>query len=126
MGGGTSGNPSATGAVATLKSNLAALTRHFPPSRSGYFGVASREGNTRLIRSNDPQKEAKRFFSTFSKDASYIWEERPGVFRARFQDGTHIVFRLRSGSDGSPVVNFKLSRGYLGIQSNQKIHFTRR
>jgi hypothetical protein len=126
MGGGNSGNPQSTGDGHALRSNLATLSQKYPLSKSGYFGTASPNGDTRIISTANPIAEAKRFFSILSNNASIKWEERPGTFRAKFRDGSHIVLRISSNSDGSPVVSFKLSKDYRGLRNSQKIHFLRR
>lgn len=123
MGGGRGGGYGKDAAVEQLHNNLQRLAEVFPLSDFGKFGKASKVSGVRLITSDDPASTAERFFTLASNGASRVAEIRPGVTRASFADGSHIIWRAQSHSDGSPVVDFNLATRVSGLSGRQKIHF---
>lgn len=118
-----------TGHHHTLGENAASLKKSFGfnPS-SGYFGKPgkSNDKSKRNIESNDPTKTAKDFYDK----ATYGGIEKPlkngKGWKTEMKDGTTVVFRETSSSDGSPAVNISItsSTSSGGIKT-QKIHFVK-
>ena len=127
MGGGRGGNygTGAGSAKAQLQATFRRVAEAFPLSKSGTFGSASKVSGVRLITSNDPAATAERFFRLASKDATRVHIVRDGVTRASFGDGSHVIWRPRSHSDGSPVVELNLVTRVSGLSGHQKIHFVK-
>lgn len=123
MGGGNGGGLAGRGGASSVASNLKDLKSMYPISDSGYFGKASSKGNVRFIKSDNPQADAQKFFSVLAKDGKLTGAKKAGVTVVKFKDGTVVTYRIKSHSDGSPVVSITLSSTQNGVKSNQKIHF---
>ena len=123
MGGGTGGAYSARGSTRVAR-NFRTLTNRYPIDRTGRFGTQGSRRDVRRVASENPHADARRFFKIATRGADRVWEERPGVFRARFRDGSHVTYRTRSHSDGSPAVDFLLTSRPHGVANAQRIHFT--
>lgn len=119
-----------TGHYHTLGENAASLKESykFNPN-SGYFGEPGKSSNNhvRNIESEDPLKTSKDFY----EKAAYGGKETPlkngeGVITI-MKDGTVIVFRETSHSDGTSAIdiNIKSPKDNGGIKS-QKIHFVKK
>lgn len=122
MGGGRGGSYQTSNSPA-LESNLRSLESTYPRSPAGFFGNPGIGGGARQISSSDPQATAADFFRTARRGAGPVEETRPGVFRAAFKGGSHVVYRPRSHTDGSPVVEIISKMRYTGQTRRQKIHF---
>lgn len=125
MGGGFGGSRNgATGAQARISANIERLMEEFQTSPGGYFGSRSTSTNRRNISSADPQATARRFFDIISKGGQRTADVSTGGARVRFADGSNIIYRPVSSSDGSPVVDVHLGSAQAKIARFQKIHFT--
>lgn len=122
MGGGRGGSYEPSSSF-RLESNLTSLGREFPRSPSGLFGKPGIGSSSRHIESSDPARTAEHFFRRLSRGARTEEEKSPGVFRSIFKDGSHVVFRPRKSSDGSPVVEIISMGRQTGNVRRQKIHF---
>jgi hypothetical protein len=118
-----------TGHYHTLGENAASLKESykFNPN-TGYFGDKgdSPRSSVRHIESEDPLKTAKDFYDK----ASYGGKEEKledGKLKTIMKDGTVLIFREISNSDGTPVVqiNIQSSNNNGGIKK-QKIHFVKK
>ena len=125
MGGGSGGGYSDNGA-ARISRNIRHLTNRYPLDRSGRFGARGSRRDVRRLDSDDPLGEARKFFEIASRGAQRVWEERPGVFRALFRDGSTVTYRQQSHSDGSPAIDLNLRTKPHGIARVQRIHFIRK
>ena len=123
MGGGTGGGLAGRGGASSVARNLKALKAMYPVSDSGYFGKASPKGNVRLIKSENPQADAQKFFSVLAKDGTLAGAKKANVTVVKFKDGTVVTYRVKSHSDGSPAISITLSSMQNGVKSSQKIHF---
>ena len=122
MGGGRGGGYGGT-SNSPLTGNLRDLESKFPRSRNGNFGERGSRADVRRISSEDSQKSAEDFFRIAKRGSEGIDELRPGVYRARFRDGSHVIYRKQSSSDGSPVVEIISYDEKSGRVRRQKIHF---
>jgi hypothetical protein len=104
-----------------LERNIRGLESRFPRSKSGYFGEPGASRDVRRIRSKNPRKAAENFFRSARRGSEKVEKIKPGVQRAKFRDGSHVVYRKSSSSDGSPVVEI-ITRNSRGLK-RQKIHF---
>lgn len=94
---------------------------------NGRFGVSSPStgNNTRNIYSLNPLITASDFYTKIAKGG--IEKKINDNHRiTRMADGTVISYRIKSISDGTPVVeiNIRKSRNNSGVKS-QKIHFVK-
>jgi hypothetical protein len=115
-----------TGHYHTLGENAASLKKSFKFNpNSGYFGDKgdSPRSSVRHIASKNPLITAKEFYDK----ASYGGIEKKlddGKFKTVMKDGTTLVFREISNSDGTPAVEiFIQSSDKNGGIKTQKIHF---
>lgn len=106
-----------------LTNNLRDLESKFPRNRNGNFGEEGSRGGVRRISSGDSQKSAQDFFRIAKRGSEGVEELKPDVYRARFRDGSHVIYRKRSSSDGSPVVEIISKDRKSGRTRRQKIHF---
>lgn len=107
----------------SLEDNLPGLTKLFPLSPQGYFGVKGNGRHVRRIFSEDALRTAKVFFRLLTRgagDARPI--SRTGIV-VTLKDGTRVTYREISTSDGSPAVDINVSRRIGQIATFQKIHF---
>jgi len=125
MGGGRGGGYGNDAATQQLRSNLQRLTEHFRVSPHGNFGHRSPRGNTRRIASSDPASSAEQFFRIASHGADRLFIEGDGFMRAEFADGSNVVWRRTSRSDGTPAVRLDLANSSYGVQPVQRIHFVK-
>lgn len=95
---------------------------------NGYFGESSPStgSRTRNIVSNDNVATAKDFYSKIALGGKEkILSDNLKV--TNMSDGTRISFRIKSKSDGTPVVEINISKStHSGGVKYQKIHFIRR
>ena len=94
---------------------------------NGRFGVSSPStgNNTRNIYAQNPLIAANDFYTKIAKGG--IEKKINDNHRiTRMADGTVISYRIKSVSDGTPVVeiNIRKSRNNSGVKS-QKIHFVK-
>jgi len=112
----------------TFRENLNDAMSIVPLNRSGYFAEKSTRKvtatNVRVYESANPLQDSYDFQSAAGKGfASYKQLGSKGHILT-MADGTRIVFRYKSSSDGSPVVELTI-RGLNRVKS-QKIHFVQR
>ena len=123
------GFPTTTGGNAchTLTDNLPKLTEKFPLTKDDYFGERrnKKKSHPRHIKSDDPSKTAQEFFN-LAKEGAKTVEPLPNGrgWMATMKDGTEVIFRPSSSSDGSPVVEIKNSKS--PRVKDQKIHFIKK
>lgn len=106
----------------SLMDNLPSLTKVFPFSSDGYFGVRGSTGKVRRIKSDNPDKTACRFFEQIAQGAGGAERIRPGVV-VYLTDETAITYREISSSDGSSAVDINIVRHIGHTIKSQKIHF---
>lgn len=108
----------------SLVDNLPSVTKEFPLSSSGYFGVKGSTGKVRRIKSDNPNKTACRFFEQIAQGAGEGKDLGDGKgIRVVLTDGTTLVYREVSSSDGSPAVDINLVHRIGSVVRSQKIHF---
>ena len=95
---------------------------------NGYFGESSPStgSRTRNIVSNDIVATAKDFYSKIALGGK---EKKlsDNLKVTNMSDGTRISLRIKSKSDGTPVVEINISKStHSGGVKYQKIHFIRR
>jgi len=122
MGGGRGGGYSAD-AEAQVLQNLTSLNSQFGAPSAGKYGRPAPRGQARRITSSDPDATAKEFFRVASQGAQTRENPKPGLYKAKFADGTIVVYRTTSSSDGSPAVNFRPSKNIASRLKPHKIHF---
>lgn len=112
-----------------LAENKPSLSSYRFNENTGYFGEKGKggSGSIRNISSENPEKTAKEFYESIA----YGGIERPlgngeGV-RTEMKDGTIIVYRKVSHSDGTSAVSINVDKSNCdtaGIKT-QKIHFVK-
>lgn len=114
-----------------LEDNYVQLTNKFRITENGYFGQKSGDSSkVRQIITSDPLKEAFRFTQLASDvpvRCATITDKITGNVKGmkyQMRDGSHVVFRYYSTSDGSPAVSLNVV-GNQRIKS-QKIHFIKK
>lgn len=111
----------------SIVDNLVKLGSKFPVTKSGYFGEKGKSKNNsiRNIQSKDPVKTAKEFFIKSKIGINKIIQlpNNKGKM-AVFPDGSRIVYREISSSDGTPVIEISVKTHSDRFKS-QKIHFVR-
>lgn len=104
--------------------NLPSLTKLFPLSTGGYFGVkGGGKTSVRRIESTTPIATAKEFFRRATNGGESIRYRPNGAIVVKLKDGTQITYRMTSSSDGSPAVDINITCP--GRVKRQKIHFVR-
>jgi|LauGreDrversion4_2_1035121.scaffolds.fasta_scaffold121367_4 hypothetical protein len=102
-----------------LSQNLGKLLNKFPSDRQGRLGAKGRN-KARLIASDNPAKTSEDVYSALKSGGK---ESRLPNGKGRltaFPDGSRVIHRPVSSSDGSPVVEISI-KGPNG--SSYKIHF---
>lgn len=126
MGGGFYGGFGSTaGATTSLSSgigtNAAAMSISYPITRSGYFGTKGK--NVRVIKSSTPEHSAIDFYTKITKGGRVEPLKNGHGTMTTLEDGTVIVYRPVTSTQGSPAVSIKVF-GPSEIKS-QKIHFVK-
>ena len=111
----------------TLTDNLPALKKAFKTTPEGYFGTKGSNTSIRRIASSNPLATAEKFFKVATKGGTRknLDNAPPGMEAVVMKDGSLITKRVRSSSDGSPVVEITVSKAAKGAVKDQKIHFTK-
>ncbi len=95
------------------------------PRKGNHFGDSHNKSTyTYEIIAHDPMKEAKDFYDKIGLGGLYVRKGPNGMEIVKMKDGSLIVYRPVTSSDGSPAVeiNLKKSSDSGGIKSH-KIHF---
>ncbi|MDD3022006.1 MAG: hypothetical protein PHX61_13650 [Alphaproteobacteria bacterium] len=127
MGTGRSGrylNTRGSGNGHTITDNLHAVTQKHPLSPSGYFGKEGSRTSVRRIESKNPQSTAHDFFNKLSNGGKIENLPNGKEQKATMRDGSIIVYRPISSSDGSPAAEIRCLPKNAGLKE-QKIHFTK-
>jgi hypothetical protein len=90
-----------------------------PLSPGGYFGS---KGNSRTVEVDNPKIFAKNFWTKLSAGGQ-ISEPKKGVFIAKFQGNSLVVYPPESSVKGSPVVEIKFTQSHGNVHPDHKIHF---
>lgn len=112
----------------SIQDNMSSLTSNYPYNyETGYFGDKgqTKNNNIRNIVSTNPIETAKNFYNTAAYGGiEHNLPNNNGV-RATLKDGTILIYRTTSSSDGSPAVSIDINRSTdSGSLKSQKIHFT--
>jgi hypothetical protein len=121
MGGGRGGGYSDSSSE-QVASNFRSLETRFGPPSSGRYGTPGSSKSVRRISSTDPDATAKEFFDIASRGGK-VTEIKPGVYRAKFKNGTYITYRKSSKSDGSPAITINPGEKSQHSIRPHKIHF---
>lgn len=120
MGGGTGGGYSTS--PGGLSSNIKSLAAKYPTDSEGKFGKPGRGRGTRQVPSSDPKRTGKEFFDKLSV-GSKVKDLKNGKGKiGTFSDGSTVVYRPVSTSDGSPAMDLVI-KGPSGL--DYKIHFVK-
>lgn len=109
-----------------LMDNVPELKKHFNSTPEGYFGEEGSHTSVRRISSGDPLATAKQFFEIASAGAVSTRYPKDGMTLCEMKDGSLVSMRIKSSSDGSPVVEVKIDKSIEGQLKTQKIHFVER
>ena len=108
-----------------ISENISTTSKFYDYS-DGYFGKKSKKKDNwpRIIESSNPLETSKDFYDKIA----YGGEEEPlkngKGYKTSTEDGTIIVYRQISSSDGSPVVDIYIENSTnTGGIKRQKIHF---
>lgn len=118
-----------TGHYHTLGENSASLKEAFDFNKNtGYFGKKGESSQNwiRNISSENPEATAKEFYDKAAHGGKETPLDNGEGFKTQMKDGSVIVYRKTSHSDGTSAVdiNIKSSTSTGGIKK-QKIHFTK-
>lgn len=103
----------------TLAQNLSKLSKTYPSDKQGRLGAKGRN-KARLISTHNPSKTAESIYSSLKYGGKESRLPNGKGKLAIFPDGSRVIYRPVSSSDGSPVVEISIS-GPNG--SSYKIHF---
>ena len=120
MGGGSGPGSRVTGSVAD---NLTQVAKRFPVSPAGYIGNGRRRGKVIQHYATNPAESAQNLFKLLSKGGKLIHSNDGRMITAKFSDGSRVVLRPFSGSDGSPAVEVYNPTPNAKLPPRQKIHF---
>jgi hypothetical protein len=120
MGGGTGGGYSTS--PGGLSSNVKSLAAKYPLDSEGKFGQPGRGKGTRHVLSNNPEGTGKEFFDKLSAGSKVKDLDKGKGKIGTFPDGSTVVYRPVSSSDGSPAMNLVI-KGPSGL--DYKIHFVK-
>lgn len=128
MGGGRGGGYSSNSTG--VHNNSSELLGAYPITKSGYFGVAG-EGKVRIISSDNPTIEGKKFFDIASKGGKVtklVYENGPRAgqvkgYKTSFPNGDFVTFRPSTKTSKNPGVQLTVSAGQF---KSQKIHFEKK
>ena len=109
-----------------INNNVKLISKKYPVTKDGYFGEKSNSSNRRVIKCDDPVKEANDFFSKISNGYSNL--EVSGDRKvAKLPDNTFITYRIytKTSREGkSPAVDINIKKSSVNTDiKNQKIHF---
>ena len=90
---------------------------------SGKFGGKGK--NSRVIKSNNPIEDSKKFFQKISKGGVKSKLSNGKGDRVDFYDGTTITYREVTSTKDSLAVDIKVTVKSNGGISTQKIHFVK-
>lgn len=113
--------PTGTPEPRSFADNLPNLKDLFPEYPDDIKWKASKRQRIGVIESEDPVATANQFAEAASKGAPYEKPLKNGYSRF-MDDGTFVVFRESSNSDGSPAVSLDIS----DENHVRKIHFEQR
>lgn len=128
MGGGRGGGYSShTGGI---ENNASALMGAFPLTKSGYFGESGK-GKARVVFSENPNLDGKKFFAMASQGAKVtkvVFNKGPNSgqvkgYKASFPNGDFVTFRPATKTSQNPGVQLTVSSGRF---KSQKIHFEKK
>jgi hypothetical protein len=120
MGGGTGGGYSTP--PGGLSSNVKSLAAKYPLDSEGKFGQPGRGKGTRQVLVKDPRSTGQEFFEKLSSGAK-VKDLKNGKGKiGTFPDGSTVVYRPVSTSDGSPAMDLVI-KGPSSL--DYKIHFVK-
>ncbi len=105
----------------TLEDNLPIVEKQYPLSKAGYFGEKGK--NVRVIQTKDPINTSQDFYNKIGKGGELLVLSNGKGTMTILSDGTRIVHRLITSTEGSPAVEITVS-GCNRVK-NQKIHFVK-
>lgn len=103
--------------------NLKAVARKFPVSPSGYIGNGRRRGKVIQHHTRQPAADAQELFDDLTNGGKVVESNDGQRVTALFPDGSRVVFRPFSGSDGSPAVEVYNPTNDTRLPPRQKVHF---
>lgn len=106
----------------SLAANIAKLAKSLSTDGSGRLGSRGKN-KVRLIVAKNPSKAAKEVFSALKVGGTESKLENGKGQKAVFKDGSRVVFRPVSSSDGSPAVEIIVTQPN---RVSYKIHFVSR
>lgn len=113
----------------TLRENLPAITKLYGPPSDGFFGKMGKAGvrETRQIDADDVLSESKKFYDTIAYGGIESKLPKGNGIRTQMKDGTIIVYREVTSTEGSPAVeiNVRRSNDNCGLKFH-KIHFEKK
>ena len=113
----------------TLRENLPEVSKSYTPSEEGYYGKVGKAGvdEIRQIDVDDVLAESKKFYDTIAYGGIETPLPKGNGFRTDLKDGTIIVYREITSTEGSPAVeiNVNKSNDNCGLKFH-KIHFEKK
>jgi hypothetical protein len=103
----------------TLSQNLEKLSNQFPSDGQGRLGTKGRN-KARVIATDNPAKTAENLYSALKKGGKESQLPNGKGRLTLFPDGSRVIHRPVSSSDGSPVVEISIKGPKW---SSYKIHF---
>lgn len=119
---GGSGFGPSKGPGAEFEAALKSLINEHPLNSGNSFGVKGTSSDIQVLRVEDPQGTALKFWSKLSASGR-ISRNSNGSWIAKFADGSHVVYRENSTTPNTPMVKISLKQPVAGLKSEQNIHF---
>ncbi len=113
----------------SLRENLPEISKTYSPTSEGFFGKIGKAGvgKIRQIDVDDVLSESKKFYDTIAYGGIETTLPEGNGVRTELRDGTIIVYREITSTDGSPAVeiNVRKSSDRCGLKFH-KIHFEKK
>ena len=119
---GGSGYGPSTGPGAAFEAALKSLISEYPLNVGNSFGVQGTSSSIQVLRVDNPKVTAEKFWNRLSASGQ-ISQDANGTWKAKFPDGSHVVYRETSTTPNTPVVKIVLKQPVAGLKSEQNIHF---
>ena len=103
----------------SISDNIESVAKKYNLNEKGLFGEQGK--NTRIFKCDDPIESSNDFYQRISNGGKHTALPNGKGVQTVFDDGTRIVYRIKTSTPGSPAVQISVTV-YQGVK-NQKIHF---
>lgn len=106
----------------TVDYNAYKIRKEYPLNEYGYFGKKGK-GKSRVIYSDNHDKDAKHFYSKIGKGGKRELLLNGHGEQRTMKDGGKVIYRKITSTPNSPAISLGNMKGRV---KNQKIHFVNR